>query len=199
MTAVSLSLTATAFMSESPDLISRIQAGDVGAFREMYDEHRQFIFRFLYAMVRDRDAAEELTQETFVRAFQGIRSMRSESTISTWLGGIARNVALSSLRSGRRDKARVEIDEGSVSELRSNAPGPDRALLDTELNSVIGSALGKLPQERRIIFVLKVLERLSYEEIAQIVGHSIPKLKTDVHRAKLEMRRIIGPYLEARQ
>jgi RNA polymerase sigma-70 factor (ECF subfamily) len=194
----SLSLTATGSMSDSPDLISRIEAGDVAAFREIYDEHRQFVFRFIYAMVRDRDLTEELTQETFVRAFSSIRSMRRESSLATWLGGIARNAALSSFRSGRRDRLRVEIDDASIAELKAPERGPERALLDTELSNVIDSALAELSSERRMVFVLKVLEHLSYQEISEIMGHSIPKLKTDLHRARLEMRRIIGPYLETR-
>jgi RNA polymerase sigma-70 factor (ECF subfamily) len=196
MTAFSISETAGGFMSESADLISRIQAGDAAAFREIYDEHRLFVFRFVYAMVREHDIAEELTQETFVRAFTAIKSMRNESTISTWLGGIARNVCLTSFRGKAQNRANVVIDDTAVLAIESREKGPDRVLLDGELNKVIDTALARLPEDRRLIFVLKVLEQLSYEEISEILGHSIGKLKTDVHRARLEMRQSIGQYLE---
>jgi RNA polymerase sigma-70 factor (ECF subfamily) len=86
-----------------------------------------------------------------------------------------------------------------VVELKARDRGPDHVLLDDELNEVISAALATLSEERRMIFVLKVLEHFSYEEISLMMGHSIPKLKTDVHRAKLEMRRIVGPYLEVRE
>lgn len=169
------------------------------AFREIYDEHRQFVFRFTYTMVRDQHLAEELTQETFFRAFKSAPSMRSESSIATWLGGIARNVCLSSFRRARRDRTHVLIDDTSVLALKTNEHGPDRVLLDAELNEIIDSALASLPEQRRVAFVLKVIEQLSYDDMAVILGSSVAKLKTDVHRARLEMRRIIGPYLEARE
>ena len=199
MTAFSISETADRFMSESTDLISRIQAGDSAAFREIYDEHRLFVFRFIYAMVREQDVAEELTQETFVRAFTAIKSMRNESTIVTWLGGIARNVCRTSFRGNAQNKANVMIDDSAVLAIESREKPPDRVLLDGELNRVIDTALGRLPEDRRLIFVLKVLEQLSYEEISEILGHSIGKLKTDVHRARLEMRQSIGQYLEVQE
>ena len=72
---------------------------------------------------------------------------------------------------------------------------PDRELLGKELNGVIQNALGALDEDKRVVFTLKVFQQRSYEEIAEITGSSIPKLKTDLHRARAEMRRRIQPYL----
>lgn len=121
--------------------------------------------------------------------------MREETKISTWLFGIAKNVARESLRSRIREDHRVGIDDDRVAELSDEKLPPDRELLDKELNSVIQDALGALDEDKRVVFTLKVFQQRSYEEIAEITGSSIPKLKTDLHRARAEMRRRIQPYL----
>ena len=183
-------------MDGSEDLIRRVQSGDAAAFRQIYEQQHRFVLRFLYAMVGEIGLAEELTQETFVRAFTGIGAMRNEAKLTTWLGGIAKNVASNSFRSRRREDRNLEIDSSTVKKLTAQMPSPDDQLLNTELQEVIRVALGKLAEDKRLVFVLKVLQHKSYEEIAEITGFSIPKLKTDLHRAKAEMRKTIRPYLE---
>jgi RNA polymerase sigma-70 factor (ECF subfamily) len=80
-------------------------------------------------------------------------------------------------------------------ELADGAVTPDDQLLNKELNGVIREALGALDEDKRLVFTLKIFQQRSYEEIAEITGSSIPKLKTDLHRARAEMRRRIRPYL----
>lgn len=197
MTVASLSLSAETLMDSSEDLIRRVQSGDTTAFRQIYERHHRFILRFLYGMVGEISLAEELTQETFVRAFTSISAMRNEAKLSTWLGGIARNVASNSFRSRRRENRNVEIDSQQIIELSDNMPLPDDQLLNIELQDVIRDALRQLSEDKRLVFVLKVLQQKSYEEVAEITGSSIPKLKSDLHRAKAEMQKMIRPYLEA--
>jgi RNA polymerase sigma-70 factor (ECF subfamily) len=146
-------------------------------------------------MVGQRDLAEELAQETFVRAYKSLNALRDDAKLSTWLFGIAKNVARESLRTRHREDHRVEIDDDRVIEVTDEKLPPDRELLDKELNSVIQQALGALDEDKRTVFTLKVFQQRSYEEIAEITGFSIPKLKTDLHRARAEMRRRIRPYL----
>lgn len=196
MTAATLSLFAETLMDNSEDLIRRVQSGEIAAFRQIYEQHHRFVLRFLYGMVGEIGLAEELTQETFFRAFTSIKTMRNEAKLSTWLGGIAKNVAGNSLRSRRRDAHHAEIDSPTFKELSGSQRSPDDQLLDVELQSVIRDALRKLSEDKRLVFVLKVLQQKSYVEIAEITGSSIPKLKSDLHRAKAEMRNLIRPYLE---
>jgi RNA polymerase sigma-70 factor (ECF subfamily) len=146
-------------------------------------------------MVGKRDLAEELAQETFVRAYKNLTALRDETKLSTWLFGIAKNVAREQLRSRHRDDNKLAIDEEGVGELRDEQIPPDGQLLNKELNRVIQSALGSLDEDKRLVFTLKVFHQRSYEEIAEITGFSVPKLKTDLHRARAEMRRRIRPYL----
>ena len=197
MTAAWLSISAETQMDSSEDLIERARSGDAAAFQQIYEQHHRFVLRFLYAMVGDRGLAEELTQETFVRAFMSIGKMRNEARISTWLGGIAKNVASNFFRSRRRDNRNLEIERLLFKEsIRKGSLSPDAELLNLELQDVIRDALGKLSEDKRLVFVLKILQHKSYEEIAEITGSAIPKLKTDLFRAKAEMRKLVRPYLE---
>jgi RNA polymerase sigma-70 factor (ECF subfamily) len=145
-------------------------------------------------MVDDRALAEELTQETFVRAFRAMRTMRRETKLSTWLFGIARNVARESLRARIRAVRHVDLEDKAVTDLSDPKPAPVDSVLSKELNEVIRHSLSALDEDKRLVFTLKVLHQQSYEEIAEITGFSIAKLKTDLHRARLEMRRRIGSY-----
>lgn len=195
MTTASLGLPAEIPMDSPEDLIERARRGDACAFRQIYELHHRFILRFLYAMIGEIGAAEELAQETFVQAFMNIGKMRNEAKISTWLGGIAKNVAFNFFRSRRRENRNLEIARAPFEESNSTL-SPDAKLLNHELQDVICSALRELSEDKRLVFVLKILQHKSYEEISEITGSAIPKLKTDLFRAKAEMRRLIRPYLE---
>jgi RNA polymerase sigma-70 factor (ECF subfamily) len=182
-------------MNSYQDLIARARRGEDDAFRLIFERYARPIVSFIYDMVGQREQAEELAQETFVRAFKNLNALRDDTKLSTWLFGIARNVARESLRSRIREDHKVEIDDDRVVELSDNKLAPDDQLLNKELNRVIQSALGELDEDKRLVFTLKVFHQRSYEEIAEITGFSIPKLKTDLHRARAEMRRRISPYM----
>ncbi len=181
-------------MNETEDVMTRARAGDADAFRLIFEQHHSFIMKFLYGMTGDYTLAEELTQETFMRAYQSFGKFRGEAKLSTWLCGIARNVALLSLRSRRYESN--ELKEHRTTHIN---PGfaPDEQLLDKELQTAIHDALGTLDEDKRLVFTLKILQGRSYEEIAELTGSSVPKLKTDLHRAKLVMRKLIRPFLES--
>lgn len=187
---------ALTLMNGADDLIARARRGEDDAFRLVFEQHHHFIIRFLYAMVGEQELAEELTQETFLRAYKNLNGFRQEGKVSTWLCGIARNVALNSLRSRVRERRKTELEGRSAVTRGDGGSGPDELLLNEELRGVIHDALAELDEDKRTVFTLKVLQQQSYEEIARVTGHSIAKLKTDLHRAKAEMRRRIRPYLE---
>jgi len=181
-------------MNSSRDLVTRVCQGDQEAFRLIFDRYSRPVIGFIYDMVSDRELAEELTQETFVRAFRGIHSMKPQTKLSTWLFGIARNVARESLRARTRANTQVTLEDESVMGVSDQKPVPVDRLLSKELNEVIRRALEALDEDKRLVFTLKVFHQCSYEEIAEITGFSLAKLKTDLHRARAEMRRRIQPY-----
>jgi RNA polymerase sigma-70 factor (ECF subfamily) len=188
---------AGALMNSSADLIAAARQGDHEAFRLIFERYSRPVISFIFDMVSDRGLAEELTQETFVRAYRTLANMRAETKLSTWLFGIARNVALESLRASQRASRQVDLDDQTVLDLTDTNFAPVENFLNKELNAVIQRALQALDENRRLVFTLKVFQQRSYEEIAEITGCSIPKLKTDLHRARVEMRRRISPYLRA--
>ena len=181
-------------MNSSADLVTRVCAGDAEAFRLIFERYSRPVISFIFDMVDDRALAEELTQETFVRAFRAMRTMRRETKLSTWLFGIARNVARESLRARIRAVRHVDLEDKAVTDLSDPKPAPVDSVLSKELNEVIRHSLSALDEDKRLVFTLKVLHQQSYEEIAEITGFSIAKLKTDLHRARAEMRRRIGAY-----
>ena len=181
-------------MNTSADLVTRVCQGDADAFRLIFERYSRPVISFIYDMVNDRGLAEELTQETFVRAFRAIHTMRAETKLSTWLFGIARNVARESLRARARANSHVDLADKSVMDLSDDKPVPVEGLLSKELNDLIRRSLAGLDEDKRLVFTLKVLHQCSYEEIATITGFSLAKLKTDLHRARAEMRKKISPY-----
>jgi RNA polymerase sigma-70 factor (ECF subfamily) len=184
-------------MNTASDLIARTRVGDAEGFHLIFERYSRPVISFIYDMIGDRELAEELMQETFVRAYKNLGALRADAKLSTWLFGIAKNVARESLR-GRKVSAtrKVELDDEMVRELRDTELMPDDSLINKELNRVIRDALARLDEDKRLVFSLKIFQQQSYEEIASITGFSIPKLKTDLHRARAEMRRLIRPYLE---
>jgi RNA polymerase sigma-70 factor (ECF subfamily) len=181
-------------MNSSADLVSRACQGDADAFRLIFERYSRPVISFIYDMINDRGLAEELTQETFVRAYRNLGTMRQETKLSTWLFGIARNVARESIRARTRANSHVDLDDKTVMELSDHKPVPVEGLLSKELNELIQRALAALDEDKRVVFTLKVLHQCSYEEISEITGFSLAKLKTDLHRARAEMRKRISPY-----
>ena len=186
---------AGSLMNSSADLVARAGQGDQEAFRLIFERYSRPLISFIYDQVSNRELAEELTQETFVRAYRSLHTLRAETKLSTWLFGIAKNVARESLRARQRTNQHVDLDDKLVLNLSDRGPVPVKQLLNKELNEVIQNSLALLDEDKRLVFTLKVFQQCSYEEIAEITGFSIPKLKTDLHRARTEMRRRVGQYV----
>jgi RNA polymerase sigma-70 factor (ECF subfamily) len=165
----------------------------VESFRLLFEEQHAAVYRFLYALTGGAETAKELAQETFYRAFKSFGMFEERSSASTWLCGIARNVALNYFRAGRQF---ARVFDGEAVPERAGGDAPDQLLLTNELREAIRISLLGLDEDKRIAFTLKVLEQKSYDEIAAITGSAIAKLKTDVHRARLQLRAALAGYRE---
>ena len=187
---------AIAFADLAPGIVARAKTGDEEAFHLIFNRYGRPILSFINNLVQDRDLAEDLTQETFVRAHRNLKGLREDARLSTWLFGIARNVVYEAARQTRKDERKIGLDEPESLRLESPVMVPDAALSGRELNEAIAKALASLDDDKRTVFRLKIFHEKSYEEISAITGHSIGKLKTDLHRARAEMRKLIGPHLE---
>lgn len=167
-------------------LVARVRAEDPAAFRLMFDRHAPAVWRFLRDLVDEPAFADEALQETFVRAFSAMGQLREDARLLSWLYGIARNVALEHLRARRRDRPAGlnevpdELDEG---------PSPEALLLGRETETLMSKALSNLSDDRRAALLMRVDHGLGYEEIAQAMGWTLPKVKNEIHRARLQLRR----------
>ncbi|KAF0249947.1 MAG: RNA polymerase sigma-70 factor ECF subfamily [bacterium] len=192
------SKTKTGILSNSSEeLVERVQSGDKEAFHQVFERYGRPIISFIYDMVGHQDLAEDLTQETFVRAFKGFdKSFWAETKFSTWLFSIAKNVTRESLRT-RRSKQNLTLEDAGADNFKDKEVLPEGALLNKELNVLIKQTLANLDEDKRLVFTLQVFNHHSYEEIAEITGFSLGKVKTDLRRARAEMREKIRPYMES--
>ena len=173
----------------------RTRRADAAEFRAIFDRYAAPMLAFLHDMVGDREMAEDLTQETFVRAHAGLCGLRDPARLSSWLYGIAKNVAREALRARLRHPPPVSLESLGDLELAAADPEPEFELMRQEFHASVREALATLDEERRAVFSLRVFHDRSYAEIAEITGFTLPKLKSELHRARGEMRRLLRPYL----
>jgi RNA polymerase sigma-70 factor (ECF subfamily) len=162
-------------------------------FRAVYDAHARSVRRFLGDLLRDDSAADEATQETFVRAHARLATLREGDKVLPWLFGIARNVFYEELRARRRHLR--ALDDEQASEEPDRAPSPEGLLLGAEADAQLGRALAELGDERRAALVLRIDHGLDYDQIAEVMGWPLSKVKNEIHRARLTLRARLSKYV----
>lgn len=177
-------------------LVDRARGGEGDAFKMLFERHVSAVRRFLRDVLRDPAAADEATQETFVRAHSLLSKLEQRARVKAWLLGIARNVAFEHRRA-RRDEVELEDGEAPI-EAVIPSPDPERLLLDRELEKHFDDALGRLSSHRRAALVLRLDHGLAYEEIAALMGWTLPTVKNEIHRARLKLREALLPHLGGR-
>jgi RNA polymerase sigma-70 factor, ECF subfamily len=173
------------FSPESDDieLLQHAGGGDSKAFHALVDRHSQRLYRLAVSLIGNAADAEDVLQETFIGAFRGLRSFEARSSVKTWLTRILVLQAAQWNRSRRRKSAAVMDDSFAA------APGSPEAVVDVK------AALAKLSPEHREVMVLREYERMSYDEIAQVLGVPQGTVESRLHRARSEMREKLKDYL----
>lgn len=187
-------------------LVLRCQANDAAAFNEIVARYKNKVYNYICRMVGAAADAEDLAQETFVRAYMSIHSFQSRASLNTWLFRIATNLCIDYLRKGRRAKAMTatpcreitEEENDAVSDLPDERFEPQRSLLSKELADHLDRALQTLPEKLRTVMLLYDVEGLSYEEIAQIVDCPLGTVKSRLFHARAALRAKLAPYLDER-
>ena len=183
---------------EDADLVNRFNGGDESAFVEIMNRHKSRIFSAAMALLRNRADAEEITQDTFIRAHRGLSKFRGDSSVATWLHRIAVNLARNRywyfFRRRRHstfslDAALGESGESTFSDLLSASdPDPSRETSRNEFVSAVESCMEKLePSHRKILSMRSVLDQ-SYEEIAAALGINVGTVKSRIARARERLR-----------
>lgn len=173
------------------DLLTKAQGGNLFAFEEIVARYQRRVYGTAFRIVRRHDVADDVAQETFVRAYQALATFDSSRPFGPWVCRIAANLAINHVRSPR---AREE----PLPETHTQEPaptGPLDALLDGEARRVLDQALLTLPGEQRAVFVLRVFEELSYKEIAEALGIQMGTVMSRLARARERLREALRPYL----
>jgi RNA polymerase sigma-70 factor, ECF subfamily len=179
--------------------LEKLRRGDVAAFERLVSEHTGDVYALLYRLTADPEEASDLTQETFLRAFQSISRFRGEANLKTWLYRIAVNQARNRWRWWRRRKRELTVsldatderqDQPLVATLRNDdAIDPEQETLAKEREGQLREALQGLRQSYREAVILRDVEGFSYEEVAETLQISIGTVKSRISRGRLEMRR----------
>lgn len=171
---------------EAPRFLDRLQAGDAAAFEDLVITYQHRVFGVALRMLGNAAEAQEVAQEAFVRAHRGLGDFRGDAKLSTWLYAITSRLCLTRLGSGERRLARQ--GEEALLRLADGAPRPDAALERSELEAALQRAIAELPEDRRIVVVLRDLEGLSYEEIAQVLDLELGTVRSRLHRARADLK-----------
>jgi len=183
-------------------LVDRARAGEVAAFEALLIRHQAAAFALAYQIVRQREDAQDITQEAFVRVFRGLRDFKGQAAFKTWLHRIVVNLALDALRRRSRqpaasyDDAREPGDEARE-EVGTHPEGdPDRSLEAREAREAIRVALEELPAPQRAVLLLREVEGLSYQEIAEVIGCALGTVMSRLHYARRRLRERLRPFLK---
>lgn len=173
-------------------LCARALAGDEEAYRMVFERHAPAVRRFAGNLLRDPLDADEVTQETFVRAHARLGRLRDGQRVRAWLLGIARIVTLDLLTARRRHAQEVP----ALPFLVDLDATPEARLLDAEADAVLAGELGRLSPTRRAALLLRLDHELPYDEIGEAMGWSLQKVKNELHRARLQLRARVLAYLK---
>jgi len=184
-------------------LVQRAQANDRAAFNEIVLRYKSKVYNYIFRMVHHALDAEDLTQETFLRAYLSIRSFQSRASLNTWLFRIATNLCIDYSRKNKKIQTMTsslsmesEEDENETErDIPDVAFDPQRMLLNKELGLVLNRALSELPEKLRTVVLLYDIEGLPYDEISAIVGCPLGTVKSRLFNARSALRDKLSPYL----
>ena len=184
-------------------LVQRAKANDRAAFNEIVLRYKGKVYNFINRMVHSALDAEDLTQETFIRAYLSIASFQSRASLNTWLFRIATNLCIDHSRKNKRSQGLVSSlslegdgeDNDQERELPDSSFDPQRLLLNKELGGQLDQALRNLPEKLRTVVLLYDVEGLPYDEISAIIGCPLGTVKSRLFNARAALRDRLAPYL----
>jgi RNA polymerase sigma-70 factor (ECF subfamily) len=190
--------------SEESILVEAARSGDIGAFESLVRRYDRNVFRIAQHITQNREDAEDVVQDAFLKAYQNLGQFQGQSKFYTWLVRIAVNEALMRLRR-RRPERMVSIDEDVKTEEDSMpreiadwSPNPEQLYTQAELKDILGKTIQGLPPSFRTVFVLRDVEGLSTEETASALELSVPAVKSRLLRARLQLRERLNKYFKRR-
>jgi RNA polymerase sigma-70 factor (ECF subfamily) len=177
------------------ELVRRALAGDEPAIRAILQANNRRLFRIARGILRNDSEAEDVVQETYVRALTHLGGFRGDSSLSTWLSRIAMNEAMGRLRSQhsslQRDSLLKEQGEAEIIQFpaASASSDPEKSMAQREIQRFVEHAIDELPEPFRLVFITRVMEEMNVEETAQLLGLKPETVKTRLHRARHAARK----------
>src|SRR4051812_25414635 len=191
-------------VSDELALVHAAKAGDLGAFEQLVKRYDRNVFRIAQHITQNREDAEDVVQDAFLKAYTNLQNFQENSKFYTWLVRIAVNEALMRLRRRRTGQMvsldeDIKTDEDSIPrEVADWAPNPEQLYDQGELREILQRTIQGLPAGFRTVFVLRDVEGLSTEETADALGLSIPPVKSRLLRARLQLRDRLTKYFKSR-
>ena len=186
--------------SEIEETVKRAQQGSVEDFHTLYDLFSKPIYNFIWRLIGSTQDAEDLSQETFLKVHREIKNVRQPGQFKFWLYRVARNEVYQKLRHSKK-ASEVLVDNTTIDSfdfLPHHSPdsNPEKRALHQELNKIISRTLQAMAPKYRDVFVLAVFQKMSYEDITQIVDRSLLSVKTDIYRARVTVKEALNEYLK---
>jgi RNA polymerase sigma-70 factor (ECF subfamily) len=194
-------LPSTVVKDDEGSLVAAAKAGDINAFETLVGRYERKIFRLAQNITQNKEDAEDVMQEAFLKSYQHLGEFQGNSRFYTWLVRIAVNQALMKLRKRRPNQVSLdeEVDTGEDTiprEVEDWGPSPEERYKQAELGTILNSTIAELEPPFRIVFQLRDIEELSTEETAEALGLSIPAVKSRLLRARLKLRQKLNRYFK---
>src|SRR5690349_9559971 len=171
--------------ADPPGLLARLRAGDPRAFEELVVTYQHRVFGVALRMLGSRAEAEEIAQEVFLRAHRAMAEFRGEARLSTWLYAIVSRLCLNRLESPDR---RVARGDAALADIAAATPDAAAEAERAELDAALHAAIAELPDERRLVLVLRDIDGLSYEQIAETLALDLGTVRSRLHRARMQLK-----------
>jgi RNA polymerase sigma-70 factor, ECF subfamily len=181
---------------EETEMISRCQRGDQEALKEVFDKYNKKVYRIAYGVVRQREEALDIVQEVFIKLFHSIKNFKGKSHFYTYLYRMVMNTAIDHARKTGKQIISSLDQEGSFQPFDDLEKGPERILLQKELEERVKLAMDKLPAEQRAALIFRDVEGLSYQEMAETMGCSIGTVMSRLHYGRKRMQELLKDYVE---
>lgn len=178
---------------EEEELVLLAQKGDQEAFAALVRWNAAYVFNLAFRLTKNRQEAEDLSQEAFVRVWKALPNFRAESRFRTWLYRIVSNLCYDRMPEIRRELSSIEIEK--VIDLHSSPERrPESMLLSREEQADLHEAIDNLPQSYRLLITLRHLQEMSYDEISEATGQPLGTVKAGIHRARKMLKERITNY-----